>query len=49
MKTSEMFTEGERCPISELPLPWCGCWKCRPDVTTDYDPGHIEAIDNFEE
>ena len=39
MKTSDLFTEEERCVISDLPNPWCGCWNCRPDVTEGI-PGH---------
>lgn len=41
--TSQLFGEGERCVISDLPSPWCGCWKCRPDVTTDI-PGSTPDI-----
>ena len=33
MKTSDLFTEEERCLISDLPSPWCACWLHRPDVT----------------
>lgn len=47
MKTSEMFTEAERCTISDLPKPWCGCWACRPDVTTDI-PGQTATTGNEE-
>ena len=30
--TSQLYTEDQRCTISDFPLDWCACWKCQPEL-----------------